>query len=116
MTRSAIIDSACANLRLSGQAKRLLVFYADQADGFTPALEWIHQNTGLDRKDISKIRQQLVDNGFILYKPNQTIELDWDRIRLYASLDKEMLPTKRGKAFIAPIGSIPTDAMYKQPP
>ncbi len=110
-----MIETACNNLRLSGQAKRLMTFYADQADGFTPSLEWIHQNTGLNGKDISKIRQQLVDNCFIHYEANRAIELDWDRIRLYATLDKEMLPTKRGKAFIAPIGSIPTSAMYKRP-
>ena len=61
--RPDIMQAACDNLHISGQARRLLAFYADQADGFTPALELIHKKTGLDRKDISKIRKQLVDNG-----------------------------------------------------
>ena len=100
-------------MRLSGQAQRLLLFYADQAEGFTPSLEWIHQNTGLDRKDISKIRRQLTDNGFIRYEQNKVIELDWNRVRLYATLDKKMLPTKRGRAQIAPVGSIPHDVVLK---
>lgn len=85
----------------------------NQAEGLTHSLERIHQNTGLDRKDISKIRRQLTDNGFIHYEQNKVIELDWNRVRLYATLGKKMLPTKRGRAQIAPVGSIPHDVVLK---
>ena len=70
----------------------------------------------MDRKDISKIRMQLVENGFIRYEPENIIELDWNRIRLYSTLDKNMLPTKRGKATIAPVRSIPHGVIHKPPP
>ena len=66
-------------------------------------MKYIREKTGLNEKDISTIRKQLIDNGFIRYEPGKIIELDWKRIRLYSTFDKEMLPTKRGKARIAPV-------------
>ena len=93
-----------------------MIFYADQANDFAPALKWIHQNTGLNEKDISKIRTQLIKNGFIRYKPAESIDLDWNRIRLYSTLDKDMLPSKRGKATIALSGSISHGVIHKPPP
>ena len=102
-------------MHISGQARRLLEFYADQAEGFTPALELIHKKTGLDRKDISKLRKQLTDNGFARYEQNKVIELDWDRIRLYSTFDKDMVHPKRGRARIAPSGSI-SYGIIKKPP
>lgn len=102
-------------MHISGQARRLLEFYADQAEGFTPALELIHKKTGLDRKDISKLRKQLTDNGFARYEQNKVIELDWDRIRLYSTFDKDMVHPKRGRARIAPSGSIPCGIIKKPP-
>ena len=111
--RPDIMQAACDNLHISGQARRLLAFYADQADGFTPALELIHKKTGLDRKDFSKIRKLLVDNGFIRYEPNKVIDLDWDRIRLYSTFDKDKVHPKRGGAKIAPSGSVPCGARKK---
>ena len=109
------MQAACDNLHISGQARRLLAFYADQADGSTPALELIHKKTGLDRKDISKIRMQLVDNGFIRYEPNKVIDLDWDRIRLYSTFDQDKVHPKRGGAKIALSGSVPCGAITKPP-
>lgn len=93
----------------------MLEFYADQADGFTPALELIHKKTGLDRKDISKLRKQLVDNGFARYEQNKVIDLDWDRIQLYSTLDEDMVHPKRGRAKIAPSGNIPCGIIKKPP-
>ena len=63
--------------------------------------------TGLNRKDISAITKQLVDNGFIAYTSNKSVTLDWNRIWLYSTLDKLKLPSKRGEAVIAPVASIP---------
>ena len=92
-----ILDAA-RNIHLRKQATELLLFYADQANGFRPALKLIGKKTGLPTQDISKIRKRLIDRGLIAYKPGNYIMLDWQRIRIFAALEKP-LTLPRSKAY-----------------
>lgn len=93
-----MVTDAAANIHLRDQAARLLTFYANQRNSFRPALELIAKRTGLDAHDISKIRKRLIDRGLIAYEPGSYILVDWDRIRIFAALEKP-LTLPRSKAY-----------------
>ena len=73
---------------LPDRMKKLLTFYADCPDGFFPALKTIHDETGMNESSICKARKELVDDGFILYTPEE-IRIDWQRVATMAMLPPE---------------------------
>lgn len=81
------LDAAHA-VNLSGRATKLLSFYCDQADGFTPALNLIKQKTGIAANRISEFRQELVEHGLIQYDREAAfILIDWIRLRVFALME-----------------------------
>ena len=99
--RQMIYDSA-ANIHLRQQSMKLLLFYADQANGFSPALALIHRETGIAPNKVSEIRQRLVKRGLLFYNNQEhAIYIAWDRIQAFAILDKPIL-ISRGKSTFSP--------------
>ena len=87
----AIIARCCANIYLSGRAEKLLQFYANQADGFPPALKLVARETGIAINKISEIRKEIADRGLIEYDRGNAwrqghIKIQWLRIRTFAAL------------------------------
>lgn len=79
---------ACAAMYLPDRVKKLLTFYADCPDGFRPALNTVHDKTGMNESSICKARKELVDVGFLLYTPDE-IRIDWQRVATMAMLPPE---------------------------
>lgn len=52
-----MIEDAARNIHLRRQAAALLLFYAKQADHFTPALKLIERETGIARNKVSEVRR-----------------------------------------------------------
>ena len=53
-----MIKDAARNIHLRTQATNLLLFYADQMNHFTPALELIERQTGIGAQDVWKVRHR----------------------------------------------------------
>ena len=86
------------NLHLRSQATKLLCFYADQKDGFTPALKLIAKKTFIPENKIYEVRQRLADRGLICYKPELAVVLNWNRITTFAALTKPItIPDAKAK-------------------
>lgn len=82
------VRQAAKVVRLPDRATKLLTFYADCPDGFRPALNTVHDETGMNESSICKARKELVDVGFILYTPEE-IRIDWQRVAAMAMLPPE---------------------------
>ena len=96
-----IVTAAAENMHLTDYATRLLLCYANQANGFRPALRFISRETGIHVKTISRRRKELHEMGFILYS-SDAILIDWNRIRLYSTLDPELTNKRRRNQEIMP--------------
>ena len=71
----------------------MLLYYADQAEGFTPAKLTIHNATGIPETRIKNVRNNLQDMNLIEYVFNDHfhyIFINWTVIRGYALLDKPL--------------------------
>lgn len=71
----------------------MLLYYADQAEGFTPARLTIHNATGIPETRIKNVRNNLQDMNLIEYVFNDYfhyIFVNWTVIRGYALLDKPL--------------------------
>lgn len=97
-----MIQDAAHNLHLREQTKRLLLFYADQTNGFRPALKLIEQKTGIAGNKVAEIRRRLVDRGLIAYEPEDYVAVDWRRIKTFAALEKPLRLPSSGNYFFAP--------------
>ena len=53
-----MIKDAARNIHLRTQATNLLLFYADQANHFTPALKLIEREMGIASNKVSEVRQR----------------------------------------------------------
>ena len=98
-----MIMDAAQNIHLRRQATKLLLFYADQNNGFRPALKLIKRKTGIPENKVSEVRKRLIDRGLIAYEPEDFIMLDWQRIRTFAALEKPLRLPKNGNCFFAPV-------------
>lgn len=85
-----LLEAAMKNMRLKSCAKRLMMFYADQANGFRPSLRLIEDKTGIGRLNVCHVRKQLETKGFISYDGN-VITIDWYRIWQFSLLDQEQI-------------------------
>ena len=89
----AIIARCCANIYLSGRAKKLLQFYASQAEGFPPALKLVARETGIAFNKVSEVRKEIADHGLIEYDRGSEwrqghIKIQWLKIRTFAALSE----------------------------
>lgn len=67
----------------------LLRFYALKcSNGFSPAAAFINKQIGLDPNVMRRTRDLLAEDGLIVVS-KQSISVDWERIRLFASLKDE---------------------------
>ena len=71
-----------------------MVYYCNQASGFSPALKLIERETGIAPNKVSEIRQELVRKGMLWYDSvERVIFIDWERLKFLA-----MLETPLGKS------------------
>ena len=96
-----MIDDAAKNIHIRNQAVRLLKYYAQNGNGFRPALSLIEITTGIAANKISEIRKRLVQKGLIAYTGDK-IFIDWNHIRIYAGLDKPIRIPQKGNCYFAP--------------
>ena len=101
-----MIDDAAKNIHIRSQAVRLLKYYAQNENGFRPALSLIEKNTGIAANKVSEIRKRLVKRGLIAYT-GEKIYIDWKHIRIYAGLDKPIRIPQKGICYFAPAKSQP---------
>lgn len=86
-----VLDCA-KNVRLTKNATRLLVYYAERSNGFKPALAEIERATGIFGKSISTYRKQLITHGLIGYGEDfgNMLVVDWNRIHIFAMLERPL--------------------------
>lgn len=97
--KQMIFDCA-RNIHLREHATRLLLFYANQANGFSPALTLISRETGLSMNKIQELRQQLINYGLINYSNERRfIHIGWSRIRAFALLESPLRLTRNKCVF-----------------
>lgn len=83
-----MINDMASNIHLWQQATKLLHYYASLYDGFKPAKLTVNRNTGIPVDDVDRVRRQLVDHGIVCHLPKRCIILKWNRIAIFAMLDK----------------------------
>lgn len=98
-----VVREAAEAVHLTERGERLLEVYALATSGFSPAVRYIEDKTGISSKKIPSIRKELVEMGLISYsKERHVILVDWNRIRLYASLDPELTNRYRKNIHVSP--------------
>lgn len=98
-----LITTACQAIHAPARCERLLQFYGYRSEGFTPARRFIEKTTGINSNKISEIRRELVGLGLIAYDAQKhEILVDWERIRLYATLDPDLTSQDRKHSYFAP--------------
>lgn len=88
------MDQALSNLRVPRAACRLMRFYASRSEGFRPSLKMIKDETGVNEKYVSEVRQILVNMGLIGYD-GRNVWIDWVRLQGFASIDPRMMGAKK---------------------
>ena len=101
--RSAIVNNYARALHVSHGEHALLKFYAHCASGFAPAEALIMKTTDLSASSIRRLRTSLINHG-VAYMNDNTFTIDWERLRLFASMDPRKTMGKR--CFIAPINPV----------
>ena len=89
-----IVDQALSNLRVPSAGRKLMKYYASQAQGFRPSLKIINEATGVGEKHVSEIRQLLIRYGLIDYD-GDNILIHWFRLRAFASMEPEKMGKKK---------------------
>ena len=80
----------------------LLRFYLEQSTGFAPSVSRIEKTTGLKKCYLLRARKLLEEDGLILLT-ERFLYIDWNRIRLFASLNPAVIPKQRAKRQITPV-------------
>lgn len=95
---ATLADRCAFALHMGHGEHKLLRFYASCASGFRPAAEHVAKETKMSMPNVYVVRNAMIKHG-IAYMKNGALFIDWDRVRLFASLD----PGKTSKDdFIAP--------------
>jgi len=87
--RSPLCSLCGQALHMSKGEIALLQYYAACSDGFRPAVATVCKETGLSRRQAFYARNMLVKHGIIDYS-EKSIIIDWERIRLFSTLDPQM--------------------------
>lgn len=87
--RVELVSLCSSALHFSKGESKLLQFYSDCKSGFRPSQIVVANAISVDRRYVTKLRQKLVDRGVILLQNNKLF-LDWNRIRLFSTLDANM--------------------------
>ena len=78
-----------SSLHMSKGEVRLLCYYAHQSSGFEPALQHIANKIGVSRFHVQRARAMLQRHGVIAVD-DVRVYIDWERIRLFSTLDPDM--------------------------
>ena len=78
-----------SSLHMSKGEIKLLCYYAARSNGFKPSAKLISKETGLSRARVFAGRQMLEEHG-VISVDNERVYIDWQRIRIFASLDPKM--------------------------
>ena len=101
-----MIKDATKNIRLSARASKLLTYYCNQANGFSPALKLIERETGIAPNKASEIRQELVRKGVLWYDAGERVVfIDWERLRFLAMLEMPLGKSESKHGF-SPVSTI----------
>ena len=95
------LPRAIQALHLSAAAGRLLCLYAGIRNRFRPSARWIACQIGVQRRDVFRLRQQLVDTGCVSVC-GCVIQLDWNQLRVFSTMDAAMTARQRGHACFHP--------------
>lgn len=98
-SRESLVSLCASALHMSKGEERLLQFYARQQDGFTPAAKRIMDETGLSKPRVYADRNQLAAHG-VAKIMNDMLYIDWERIRLFSTLDPRMTSKH---CYVAPV-------------
>lgn len=99
--RRHLIAEAMRKLRIKDEAQRLMLCYVNCPSGFKPSTKYIFEKTGIKQNHVARARAKLARFGLLCFQ-DETIWIDWDRIRILASLDPDLMGSPQ-KAFIAPM-------------
>jgi len=97
--RGELCSLCGSSLHMSKGEVKLLRYYAEQANGFKPALQHIANTLGITRRHVERARKMLELHG-VIRVDDERVYIDWERIRLFSTLD----PACTSKhCFIAPV-------------
>lgn len=90
------VHMAARNLYLTWEVERVMLYYSQCANGFRPSRELIAKEAHVPFAHVLSDRKVLMEMGFISYNPTaNTVKVNWDRIKLYATLDKRLTKAKK---------------------
>ena len=86
-----LIERCCQNVHVSGALKRLLDYYAETANQWSPALKTISKETRIAANKIYELRAMLADKGLLQYERGRWgnqgyVIIDWPHIKIFAAL------------------------------
>lgn len=96
-----LAQQCASTMHLNTSAKKLLIYYATCSTGFRPSRSEIIKMTGIANGSIDNAKKELVREG-IIADTKKAICIDWNRICIFASLDKTMTKGKHTVARCIP--------------
>lgn len=88
-SRKSLVSSCSLALHMSKGEEKLLQYYAQQQDGFRPSLRRIADLISVTPRQVERLRLMLVQHG-IAKLDSECVYIDWERIRLFSTLDPAM--------------------------
>ena len=87
----ALISECAQRIHLTVRGRKLLLFYSSCGNGFCPAKKLIFNEIGIEQKHLHEYRGELEKLGLItIDKETNTLYVNWERIRLYSTLDASL--------------------------
>ena len=97
--REELCSLCGSSLHMSKSEVKLLRYYAEQANGFKPALQHIANTIGISRFHVQRARKMLESHG-VIKTDDDRVYIDWERIRLFSTLDPQMT---NKHCYVAPV-------------
>ncbi len=98
-----LIHECATGVHLTSGAEKLLRYYASCGEGFRPAKKTVYAETGIHPSTLYRYKKELEDMAIIREgEYGRAICLDWDRIRLYSTLDPSMTSRGRKNVTVSP--------------
>lgn len=87
--RMELIKLCSASLHFSKGERKLMEYYSSCSSGFRPSRQLTGEAINVSAQQVHKIRMSLCNKG-IMRIENNRMYIDWERIRLFSTLDPRM--------------------------
>lgn len=89
----ALVDMVAKAIHLTRAEQAVLKVLSAQANGFAPSLKLLEDRSSYSRQGVINARKALIAKG-VVGETKSHLLIDWDRIRLFSTLDPLMTKSK----------------------